>query len=294
MTVRSLAAVISPRTAHKVNETSPTRVTARKPAMAHKHSDGVVVTRVQPRNVRCPRLTRRPGPESSDANQVSSPRWAPLGRSVPRLGQNRTAATGSGHCRCGTGQGHPVWLNRDPIFELGGINLYGFVENSPLNGYDAFGQCWNPFSPEFWAPLFQWLGKTDGPMAWDPNSNIALLAEEESAPEGYRDADGNPVSGGQLTAMVGGALPAGVLAAAAGRGASGKGTSGEGIATAASQMKKLSRAEIDKLIKANIHPHALKPNSKYDLFKDKAGNICVKPKDGSGPGDPTGININDL
>ncbi len=34
------------------------------------------------------------------------------------------------------------WLNRDPIEEMGGINLYGFVGNDPLNGVDALG-LWN-------------------------------------------------------------------------------------------------------------------------------------------------------
>jgi hypothetical protein len=31
------------------------------------------------------------------------------------------------------------WLNRDPIEEVGGINLYGFVENSPIDGVDLLG-----------------------------------------------------------------------------------------------------------------------------------------------------------
>jgi RHS repeat-associated protein len=31
------------------------------------------------------------------------------------------------------------WLNRDPIGEEGGLNLYGFVENDPVNDMDAFG-----------------------------------------------------------------------------------------------------------------------------------------------------------
>jgi len=31
------------------------------------------------------------------------------------------------------------WLNRDPIREKGGINVYGFVHNSPLNKYDILG-----------------------------------------------------------------------------------------------------------------------------------------------------------
>jgi hypothetical protein len=35
---------------------------------------------------------------------------------------------------------HPLWPNRDPIEEQGGYNLYGFVHNTPLNGYDLLGK----------------------------------------------------------------------------------------------------------------------------------------------------------
>jgi len=31
------------------------------------------------------------------------------------------------------------WLSRDPIGEMGGINLYGFVGNNPISGVDPFG-----------------------------------------------------------------------------------------------------------------------------------------------------------
>src|SRR5207249_7134032 len=31
------------------------------------------------------------------------------------------------------------WINRDPILEVGGINLYGFVGNRPLTHRDALG-----------------------------------------------------------------------------------------------------------------------------------------------------------
>ena len=31
------------------------------------------------------------------------------------------------------------WLNRDPLGEAGGINLYGFVGNDPINWFDPFG-----------------------------------------------------------------------------------------------------------------------------------------------------------
>ena len=31
------------------------------------------------------------------------------------------------------------WINRDPIAEAGGLNLYGFVGNSPVNRHDSYG-----------------------------------------------------------------------------------------------------------------------------------------------------------
>jgi hypothetical protein len=61
-----------------------------------------------------------------------------------------------------------------------------------------------------------------------------------------------------------------------------------------SDDQKLSPGEIEKLRDAGIDAEELKggkATGKLDLYKDKKGNIYVKPKGGSGPGDPTGINI---
>lgn len=61
--------------------------------------------------------------------------------------------------------------------------------------------------------------------------------------------------------------------------------------------RRLTPGEIDKLKEAGIDPHDLKKQlgkSKSDLFKRPNGDICVKPKDGSGPGEDIGFNINDL
>jgi hypothetical protein len=63
------------------------------------------------------------------------------------------------------------------------------------------------------------------------------------------------------------------------------------------QDKKLKKGDIKKLQDNGIDPEELKGDvhtGQWDLFKDKKGNIYIKPKDGSGPGDPTGINIKDL
>ncbi|MGN7784998.1 polymorphic toxin type 33 domain-containing protein [Niabella sp. 22666] len=61
------------------------------------------------------------------------------------------------------------------------------------------------------------------------------------------------------------------------------------------QDKELSDGEIQKLKDAGEDIHDLKGGksaSRKDLFKDKKGNIYVKPKGGKGPGESLNININ--
>ena len=45
------------------------------------------------------------------------------------------------------------WLNRDPIEEKGGRNLYGFVRNGPLNFIDPLGLVIGSVSVEQWSPI---------------------------------------------------------------------------------------------------------------------------------------------
>ena len=64
--------------------------------------------------------------------------------------------------------------------------------------------------------------------------------------------------------------------------------------------RKLSDGEIKKLKDAGYDIHELKSDcpagapSRCDLFKDREGNIYVKPKNGQGPGNPVDVNINNL
>jgi len=45
------------------------------------------------------------------------------------------------------------WTSRDPIRETGGMNIYGFVDNSPLNKIDHLGQNpWSSFPGNFMSP----------------------------------------------------------------------------------------------------------------------------------------------
>jgi RHS repeat-associated protein len=69
----------------------------------------------------------------------------------------------------------------------------------------------------------------------------------------------------------------------------------EVIISGSNQDHKLTNGEIERLKKGGVDPHDLKqenPSTK-DLYKDQNGNIIVKPKGGNGPGEPTGLNIND-
>ena len=64
-----------------------------------------------------------------------------------------------------------------------------------------------------------------------------------------------------------------------------------------SKYDKLSQHDIELLKKKGYDIHDLKGGknaSKYDLFKDKDGNIYQMPKDGSGPGEELDINLREL
>ena len=63
-----------------------------------------------------------------------------------------------------------IWLSRDPIEELGGINLYAFVGNMPLSRVDAFGYSfidYLPFTSTVLAAIENYLGHVPGSAAID-------------------------------------------------------------------------------------------------------------------------------
>jgi hypothetical protein len=121
-------------------------------------------------------------------------------------------------CPYKTSPGLCAWLNHDPIQEQGGINLYGFVGNGPINTIDPYGLLgWSDFNPllifdtDAWGALLHSAAVGDGPQKLNPNSNRALLNDEGIAPGTFTDENGRIVTGGQAAAMVGGAVIAGTI-----------------------------------------------------------------------------------
>ncbi len=68
------------------------------------------------------------------------------------------------------------WLNRDPIGEIGGANLYGFAANSPINVVDPFG-----LQETFLNPQAAQLASEIESGAFESQSVAAQLAREADA-----------------------------------------------------------------------------------------------------------------
>lgn len=60
------------------------------------------------------------------------------------------------------------------------------------------------------------------------------------------------------------------------------------------QDRLLSEGEIGKLKNAGYDIHDIKGGPRTDLYQDREGNVYIKPKGGTGPGEPAGININQI
>jgi len=71
--------------------------------------------------------------------RVGGSRCRPSGR-LSRRGRCRSMFTpGLRGCGYKTVSGRHEWPNHDPIGERGGLNLYGYVGNNPINFYDPLG-----------------------------------------------------------------------------------------------------------------------------------------------------------
>jgi len=111
----------------------------------------------------------------SSGDITSTHRYTPFGRPItstgsyqPRFGysskeyDHETGLNNFGYRYLVVSQGR--WLNRDPLGEVGGINLYGFVMNRPLIGIDPLGLEVKEFIGQ--ARLFGLLSVPDNHMPY--------------------------------------------------------------------------------------------------------------------------------
>jgi len=170
------------------------------------------------------------------------------------------------------------WTAKDPIrFAGGDTDLYGYVLSDPVNWVDPAGL----FLPAIAAGAAA-IGGSDAALgALAGIIGGGLIGNAIPLPNYMPSDDG----AGNQDAGVGEGSPKGDSCSTGKSKPSKKNPK---------QDKKLTDKEVKDLIKAGHHPHTLKDNARQDLFKDDAGNVLVKPKDGSGPGEITGVNLNDI
>ncbi|MBI2011746.1 hypothetical protein HYS91_03180 [Candidatus Daviesbacteria bacterium] len=148
------------------------------------------------------------------------------------------------------------------------LSPYAYVGNNPINRSDPSGEAW-----------FLYLLDAAGTTL-----DVVALQEDLSNCN-WGGAALDVVSIGIPFVSIGAIKQVGRVAKVA-----------DEVLDTSKQFTKLSEGEIKMLQKGgeNIHQIKGKGSSKYDLFKDKDGNIYQKPRDGQGPGEPTGLNIKDF
>jgi RHS repeat-associated protein len=197
------------------------------------------------------------------------------------------------------------FTQEDPIGLAGGLNAYGFANGDPVSYSDPYGLCpgipgtdqWNLFDcPRGWitAGLTTFGGGAGGIGGGIAGGLGGGAACSWSGPGALVCATGGAAAGAKSGAatgaaagfLVGSAVETGIALANRLDGSGGDDEDNR-------QFKPLSNGEIRRLQRGGVDPHDLKPNSRWDLFKDKAGNIYTRLKRG-GEAEGTGLNINDF
>jgi RHS repeat-associated protein len=190
------------------------------------------------------------------------------------------------------------------------LNLYSYVQNNPTTVGDPDGhdsdpcgcqfnwQSWNTFTDSV-----QWLGQiTWGVIKFD--ASAVSNAVKAAAPGAMAGTD--PIPGlGQTSKQNSNASSntQGAQSAQTGQSTPADPNQGQSKDKTGAQDKSLSKSEV-KNLEANtgkgaheIKEEALgtdKNLSKHDIYKNKDGDIVVKPKGSSGPGEQTGYTTEHL
>jgi len=184
------------------------------------------------------------------------------------------------------------FVNQDPIEELGGINLYGFVDNDPLGRIDPLGLGW--LDTPTWMDLNGIPHYGTPPSEQPPEnklSNTSLLAEYGAGMDNNFNGVGMEDLTRQVTAAVGkGAAEACMTICPVG-GAARLGTAAKGVRTAetvaadAAKLKKIEEcAKLAKKYKSLLEA----AKRKYPKLAERFHDHHITPKYlGGDPKGPT-------
>ena len=187
------------------------------------------------------------------------------------------------------------WLTRDPIEYDGGDNLYAYVEGNPVGFVDPEGLTPQAIaistSTEVILPVsLKWLAKVAAATssgAWVAGVGIGGYVLGTYINDEFGDELGD-----WIWATFGEEAPSLTLCNEKNADSDPYNPNRDW-----SKDRKLSDGEAKRIKKSGEDIHQIKGRGKvaiYDLFKDRKGNIYVKPKSGAGPGEYTGLNINDF
>jgi len=136
-------------------------------------------------------------PTSPRKTRVGVFRHRSSGQTSSRRRCRSIITPGSRPCVYKTVSGRHEWPNQDPLGEAGGINLYQFVYNSPLNYIDPDGK--NPLLLLFLA------GAAFGGAMTPYVANAPGPNDPTYPPADWSDIAGNALAGGVANVAIGGA-----------------------------------------------------------------------------------------
>jgi RHS repeat-associated protein len=199
-----------------------------------------------------------------------------------------------------------VYIEEDPYgVEVTGPNRYLYVGGEPVLGTDPTGEIWPRLVVELGKQLLTRVGprvlpavKRIIPLAWG-RKKVAEEGADFAVDEALNDFPAKRCYEALRDPCQTSTIPPECYEFFQAHGPSllkrrgknqlpGMGVDGQ----KSKDLKTLSDKMIQKLKKkAGFDPHDYKPNSRYNIFYDKKGDLYIKPIDGSGPAEPLSLNF---